>query len=171
MHSLRSRQSQVAVYVEKAALKGMIDASAAYAPLETGGLLLGYSASPSEVVVTSLIYAGPKALHEKESFVPDHEFQELELARIYEASGRVWTYLGDWHSHPGGIPLLSRLDRETLFSIANSKDARVVVPLMAVVAGGPDWVLGIWSVDPTGARMESTIVPASISLDRGSTGR
>ena len=33
--------------------------------------------------------------------------QEQEIGRVYTASGRCTTYVGDWHSHPGGSLYLS----------------------------------------------------------------
>jgi len=32
------------------------------------------------------------------SFLPDATYQENEIARIYEDSIRISTYLGDWHT-------------------------------------------------------------------------
>ena len=43
-------------------------AASAKAPLETGGILIGYWASASEVVITRSIAAGPKARHQFRSF-------------------------------------------------------------------------------------------------------
>jgi integrative and conjugative element protein (TIGR02256 family) len=110
-------------------------AAASY-PLETGGLLIGYFAN-DDVVITDGIGAGPKAIHRRYSFVPDTEFQERELARLYNASGRLHTYLGDWHTHPEGAPALSLRDRRTLARIGRHSEARLPRPLMLVFAGGP----------------------------------
>lgn len=107
-------------------------------PLETGGVLMGYiDASGEQAVVHACTGPGPHAVHGAASFVPDHEFHEREVARIYAESGRVWSYLGDWHSHPNGRLGLSTDDRKTLGRIARSVAARVPHPLMAVIAGRP----------------------------------
>jgi integrative and conjugative element protein (TIGR02256 family) len=119
-------------------------------PFETGGVLLGYWAREyEEVVVTHATGPGPRAVHRMHSFVPDAEYQEAEVARLYEESGRVSTYLGDWHSHPLGTVSLSRRDRRTLRHIAGHREARAPVPIMAVIGGGdPDWFLGVWRFAP-----------------------
>jgi integrative and conjugative element protein (TIGR02256 family) len=107
-------------------------------PLETGGILLGYAnASGTQVVVHACVGPGPRAVHRRHGFVPDHVYHELETARIYADSGRLWSYLGDWHSHPSGTLVLSRTDRRTLARIARTRDARVPKPLMIVLAGVP----------------------------------
>ena len=67
---------------------------------------------------------GPAAVHAARRFAPDADYHEHEVARRYEASGRVDGYLGDWHTHPLGRPRLSRADRRTLRLIARSSAAR-----------------------------------------------
>lgn len=119
-------------------------------PLETGGVLLGYWAEECrELVITHATGPGPNAVHRTHSFIPDYEYQEAEVARLYEESGRISTYLGDWHSHPLEGVHLSRRDRRTLNRIAGSAEARAPVPVMAVIGGGnPDWLLGVWKYAP-----------------------
>lgn len=119
-------------------------------PLESGGVLLGYWADEfQEVVITHATGPGSNAVHRRHSFVPDHEFQEAEVARIYQESGRISGYLGDWHSHPLGDVNLSRRDRRTLRRIAGHEEARAPVPVMAVVAGSEHtWLLAVWRYAP-----------------------
>lgn len=116
-------------------------------PWETGGVLMGYWAEPLvEVVITNAIGPGPKAIHKEKGFAPDAEYQEKEIANIYEASGRLSTYLGDWHTHPRGSTRLSIRDKRTLRRIAVANNARCPVPIMAVLGGGgkDKWLLEIW---------------------------
>ena len=57
------------------------------APRETGGVLLGYwSKSSASPVVMHAIGPGPDAIHECDRFVPDYEFHEDEVARLYRDS-------------------------------------------------------------------------------------
>ena len=115
-------------------------------PVETGGILMGYRAKDSnEPVITDLVGPGPKAKHERENFSPDYDFQCSEVARIYEASGRIITYLGDWHTHPNGSGAMSGKDRRTLYSIAGDSSLRAPVPLMLILASGdPEWAPHLW---------------------------
>lgn len=117
-------------------------------PYESGGALLGYWAKQyEEVVITDVIGPGPGATHRAQSFLPDSEYQEKEIACRYEESGRLHTYLGDWHTHPRSIPYLSRKDRRTLKTIAKHRDARASAPLMAIL-WWPSWALEIWMAKP-----------------------
>lgn len=113
-------------------------------PRETGGVLMGYWVKPlQEVVIKEVIGPGPFARHGSTRFEPDYEWQEKEIGRIYEESGRYFTYLGDWHSHPGGQSRLSIKDHVTLWRIANHGEARASTPLMGIM-GGDKWSLTIW---------------------------
>lgn len=112
---------------------------------EVGGVLLGYWVRPwSEVVITDVVGSGPRAIRGPKHFVPDHEYQEAEIAKRYDASGRQLSYLGDWHSHPGGGGSLSPTDEQTLRMIIREPAARCPVALMAVLAGGDPWALTVW---------------------------
>lgn len=117
-----------------------------YHPLEAGGALMGYWHGSSAVVVTAAIGPGPGALHERHNFEPDQDWQVAEIARHYEASGRLETYIGDWHSHPDAkTGHLSWTDRGVLRRIINTPSARVSNPLMIVFHGREDdWQVTAW---------------------------
>jgi integrative and conjugative element protein (TIGR02256 family) len=107
-------------------------------------MLLGYispASPPDEVVIETVIGPGPGACHYASRFEPDAAWQQSELARSYEDSGRVTTYLGDWHTHPGGLTLPSRRDRRTARAIARTAGARMPSPLMLILASTEkgDW--------------------------------
>lgn len=123
----------------------LLEAERAF-PLETGGVMIGYWAeSREEVVICQVTGPGPLAVHSEHSFAPDGDYQESEIARAYEESGRVHSYLGDWHTHPREGVYLSPKDVDTLRKISGFSEARAPVPIMAVLGGGePDWFLGAW---------------------------
>lgn len=97
---------------------------------------MGYSEPASaRTVVCESVGPGPRAVHRRTRFLPDHQYHEQEAARIYLASGRIVSYLGDWHSHPRGSLALSVTDRRTLGRIARAPAARAPQPIMIVLAG------------------------------------
>ena len=112
------------------------EADLAY-PLETGGVLVSYVADNNEPVVHAVIGAGPKALHERARFEPDHAWQCEQLDDLFKSSSGQWVYLGDWHTHPDGRPKMSWLDRRTLRRIAKHSGACIAHPLMLIGAGSP----------------------------------
>lgn len=116
-------------------------------PRESGGVLLGYIdiEDAKRIEVIKQIGPGPDARHEPHRFEPDGEWQAGVIATDYERSGRIITYLGDWHSHPRGGRKPSDLDRSTARKIACSPEARAPHPLIVILYGGPkDWDLSAY---------------------------
>jgi integrative and conjugative element protein (TIGR02256 family) len=123
------------VEFDRAALVAIARESQRAYPLETGGILMGVrSADGRRVRVCAVIGPGPRATHEVDAFAPDQRWQEREVARVYETSGRITIYLGDWHTHPDGLPRPSRRDESTAFTIASAPAARAPRPIMAIVS-------------------------------------
>jgi len=122
------------VWLSFQALAAMIAEGHRCEPLETGGALIGYWASSDEAVITCIVGPGPAAEHELTAFTPDHGFHQNEIDRIYRATGRTETYLGDWHTHPRNGACLSDKDIRTLKKIAHHQPSRLAHPLMAVLA-------------------------------------
>jgi len=132
------------IWLPERVLSFLIMESERTLPRETGGVFMGYWVRPlQEVVIMEAMGPGLHARHGSTFFEPDHEWQEREIARIYEESGRNFTYLGDWHSHPGGQSRLSIKDRITLWRIANHGEARASTPIMGIM-GGEKWLLKVW---------------------------
>jgi integrative and conjugative element protein (TIGR02256 family) len=114
---------------------------------ETGGMLLGYRAG-RQIVVQAVVGPGPKARHSRGSFSPDGAWQETEFTLVYEQSGRMTTYLGDWHSHPGGGLAPSRRDLRTARRVAATPEARTREPLTMILAPvANQWRAGGWVLD------------------------
>jgi len=139
------RDPVVTVWFEEGVLASMREEADRRTPKETGGVLVGYAAPLSlDFVVTAMIGPGPRAKHWAFWFLPDTTHQQREAAHLYALSGRTASYLGDWHTHPGGSKRLSWLDRTTLRSIARSPGARAPTPIMAVLHGKAPWELTVW---------------------------
>lgn len=119
-------------WLERAAFLEMLDEAARQGRLETGGVLLGWRHRDA-VVVTHTLGPGPRASHEQRAFSPDNAWQAAEIAHLYEESGRTLAYLGDWHTHPGGVARPSRRDETTLARIASTPDARCDDPVMMIL--------------------------------------
>lgn len=100
-------------------------------------MLLGYVAPPSDpeqLMIEHALGPGPEAVHERHRFVPDGAWQQQRLGAAYEVSGRITTYLGDWHSHPAGHAIPSRRDHRTARAVARTGSARNRRPLTVIVA-------------------------------------
>jgi integrative and conjugative element protein (TIGR02256 family) len=141
--SLGLPEPPVTAWMAASALALMAREAAQYPGSETGGMLLGYW-QDNDVVLAYASGPGPAAQRGRTWFHPDQEWQTEYLARIYAASGRTITYLGDWHTHPGGSTKPSRTDRKTMRAVRRAPAARQSRPVMAIVAPDPDSSPVLW---------------------------
>ena len=146
-HSATTMDSALRLWISRSDRRSLALEANRQFPNETGGVLLGYPVGP-DIVVTTAVGPGPNAQHFRESFVPDHDFHEEEIARLYERCSWPLAYLGDWHTHPLGRGSLSDYDLATLVSIASYPPARVPTPLMLILAGeARKWRISCWRLD------------------------
>lgn len=146
------RSKYPAVWIARRLVEAMVEEAHRYFPRETGGVLIGYTGAEGDIVVMDVVGPGPRALHGKSFFAPDYQYHDFEIVRNYEESGRIHTYLGDWHTHPEGSTRLSRLDLGTLQRLARAPEARAPAPLMAILGGGSPWRLSVWRFRPQAGR-------------------
>jgi integrative and conjugative element protein (TIGR02256 family) len=112
-------------------------------PWEIGGWLLGYwRADGSTVVVTHATPPGRRGTPFGVTVDAEHH-QPLFDAAWDSSSGHV-TFLGDWHTHPGGPAQPSARDRRALKQLAQEADYQTATPLIVIVAN-PRWP---WSKEP-----------------------
>lgn len=112
----------------------------AFAPLETGGVLVGWRSGGDRVVAAAL-GPGPRALHGRHMFIPHDAWQIAAIDRLFALSGGDLDYLGDWHTHPDGIAAMSALDRKTLRKLGR-KTGDAVMAIAAPEEGR--WRLAAW---------------------------
>lgn len=116
-------------------------------PNETGGVLLGFADvhKDDQIQVALQIGPGPRAVHKPFRFEPDSVWQRNRIADAYKRSHRIVSYLGDWHSHPGGGGIPSSIDRATAKEISHFREARLPHPLILILHGEPkEWKLAAY---------------------------
>jgi integrative and conjugative element protein (TIGR02256 family) len=134
---VQNKENEYIVWLKSTAFDFLVSEATKWMPKETGGVIIGYWGSPKEVVVTEIIGPGPRAIHKTSSFKPDNKFHEKEILRVYQASERTETYIGDWHTHPNSNAYLSEQDKITLKRISAYKQARLKKPLMMILGTDP----------------------------------
>jgi integrative and conjugative element protein (TIGR02256 family) len=137
-------QQPLTAWIPASCLAYMVREGKRTIPNEAGGVLMGFWPSENTVVITHVIGPGPSARHTRYAFHPDLHFHDQEIERIYIESGRIITYLGDWHTHPQGGSSTSQRDCKTLLNIACAAEALAPKPLMAILSIRRDCALAIW---------------------------
>jgi integrative and conjugative element protein (TIGR02256 family) len=155
------------VWIARHVLTQMTELASRHAPMETGGMLLGYVSDSNEFVVTAIVGAGPAARHRRLRFRPDYDFQQSQLESHFESTQGAETYLGDWHTHPSGACSLSWLDKRVLLRIAKTPSSGTQQPIMLVLGGGtPEWRLHASSLlrTPPGLRQKAKLQTLALEI-------
>lgn len=147
MSLLGRRRIAGEIWLPSWAMDTMIEDAERWEPQETGGALVGYEITGG-AVITDLVDAGPEAVREASAFTPDADYQLAEIGRLYTASGRVNTYIGDWHTHPDASPAYSRVDLAAMKTVSRSAESRCAFPLMLILGGKEKWDLIAWRYQP-----------------------
>lgn len=137
--------------------------------VETGGPLFGYSDDDTGDSVVAIAYGpGPRARHRPYSFVPDREATRDAIAEVHETSSGALSYIGEWHTHPGGSARPSRRDVASLATIASEPAVDLPRPIAVIV---PTVILRrrVRVRDPSGFRW-IPVVEAVEELDLTITG-
>lgn len=106
-----------------------------FAPLETGGLLLGrYGARGAVLTVAVALPPPPDSLHGRYDFVrgTDGLREDIAQARSVDASLYV---AGEWHTHPAHDPTPSRVDHRHMRRFAWRGLYGCPTPTLLIVGG------------------------------------
>jgi integrative and conjugative element protein (TIGR02256 family) len=135
-HLWRFPDLECAVRIPDEVLDAMRKVAASASPRETGGTLVGhYSEDRLTAFVTRALEAKTGARRQRTRFYRPPDDVDGQLARIYEETGGITHYLGEWHSPPGATPTPSPTDLSTLRGLARSRSVASDTPIMIILGG------------------------------------
>jgi len=114
-------------------------------PKETGGVLLGYFDMPNDTVyVVDAMPAPPDSERGSGEFIRGVEGLEAAVEEAGRRTGKVVTYVGEWHSHPRGVaPLPSSWDNDLMVHLATLLHQDGHPALMLIVGDSREqWLVG-----------------------------
>jgi integrative and conjugative element protein (TIGR02256 family) len=84
-------------------------------PNETGGLLIGrVNRKWKRIYVTRILEAPPDSEGSPYAFKRGIQDVPEYVSNVYERTGGMIGYVGEWHTHPGGGSELSALDQRAV---------------------------------------------------------
>lgn len=104
-------------------------------PWEVGGWLLGYWASDRATLVVTH-GTPPAARGTAFGITISGTGHRKRFDEAWARSGGHVTFIGDWHTHPGGPTIPSHTDRKAMHQLADDADYGTGEPLIAI-AGVP----------------------------------
>jgi integrative and conjugative element protein (TIGR02256 family) len=114
-------------------------------PKETGGVLLGYFDMPNDsVYVVDAMPAPSDSERGSGEFIRGVEGLEAAVEEVSRRTGKVVTYVGEWHSHPRGVaPLPSSWDIDLMVHLATLLHQDGLPALMLIVGDSREqWLIG-----------------------------
>lgn len=92
-----------------------------YGRIETGGVLIGYTARDT-IYVEKASNGGKHAIHEALYFKADPNYVDMFIDMEVANSESRLRYIGEWHTHPEVIPAPSIKDLKSLDEITESSN-------------------------------------------------
>lgn len=119
---------------------------------ETGGILLGHDRDET-ITVTRAGDPGPRAERRPDGFLRDLTHSRRLADEAYDEDGSVW--VGEWHTHPTGSGVPSRIDKETYGRLLVDPELgfRRLASIIVIPCPEHGWselVLAAWIADADG---------------------
>lgn len=104
-------------------------------PDETGGVLIGYFDNPSRYIyIVDALPAPVDSIEHRDAFIRGYADLKETLKEIEARSGGQVSYVGEWHSHPDGVPVSpSQADEKLLTTIAGEVRVEGLPGLIIIV--------------------------------------
>ena len=104
---------------------------------ETGGVLLGHGPDKHGLIVVARAgEPGEKAQRSPDFFLRDRVHAQQLADEAWRESGAVW--VGEWHTHPTGLPTPSPRDLATYSSLLSDPELSFQVLVSVIVIPDPD---------------------------------
>ncbi len=144
---LRSYDRRLGITLRSAQLQELRRLCEGSWPLETGGILIGYyTPTHNMAIVTCVAPPTPDSHGSATTFFRGWRGLRELLSRFWfrEPEQRRY-YLGEWHFHPGAVPLPSPEDHSQMHDIAETTAYHCPEPVLLIVGGGPKrgWCLSV----------------------------
>ncbi|WP_341782422.1 Mov34/MPN/PAD-1 family protein [Ectopseudomonas mendocina] len=121
---------------DSALIEKLKQARLAALPNETGGSIVGVTDLKARTIVVVDVLPTPSDSKSSPShFIRGEEGQQEALKEVHRRTAHVVDYLGEWHSHPNGVPARPSEDDEVLLNTIQRKMSVEGLPaLMVIVA-------------------------------------
>ncbi len=107
-------------------------------PDETGGTLVGhYSGDRLIAHVEVALGVKRRGRATPTSFYRPPDSVDPQLEDMFKVSEGESYYLGEWHSHPGGLAKLSEIDKRTMTDLAGAASVATDTPIIILIGGDP----------------------------------
>jgi integrative and conjugative element protein (TIGR02256 family) len=120
------------VEIEQELLDELYHEGMKYYPKEFGGLLIGCYSEDFKTCVIKTSIIPMKYKSSRYYFERGIEGLKQKLVEFYNSNPRL-IYVGEWHTHPDGVPSPSSTDLNAMSEIAESTDVSIENPILMIL--------------------------------------
>lgn len=129
---LTNKELGLSISIDDKLVSKLIKTGQIHCPNEIGGFLIGYYSEDLKILnITDMImpnvYKGSKTFFERET-----TGIESLLVKLYSETQKKY-YVGEWHTHPGGLPKPSQTDMKAINSIVTHKQVAIKNPVFIII--------------------------------------
>lgn len=129
---LYNNELDVSIDVDEATIDELSKLGTIHFPKEYGGFLVGYYDDTYKTVYITTHVLPIKYENTSTSFKRDTDGLASVFKDLYGKTPSQY-YIGEWHTHPNGVPNASSLDRIALSKIAKDKSTPIINPIMLII--------------------------------------
>ena len=127
------------VTIDKKCLGKMLRIASLSHPAEIGGALIGrYTDDGFDAFIISATRPPGDSYSQRSTFIRGARGLAKFFLRLYDKFAFGLHYVGEWHSHPCGLPNPSGIDDESLMRISRYDKANCSEPILIIVGGSPN---------------------------------
>lgn len=130
-----SEEASISIIIDKESINCMYQLCNESYPNETGGILVGQYLDKVTAEIIIVLEPSNDSRSGKANFIRGTKGIN-KLLKEYWKQGLY--YLGEWHFHPNGISSPSKIDMETMKSIASNLIYNCPEPILTIVSGSYD---------------------------------
>lgn len=139
-----NKELRLSINIDDELVSKLIKTGLAHCPNEIGGFLIGYYSEDLKILnITDMImpnvYKGSTTFFERET-----TGIESLLVKLYSETPKKY-YVGEWHTHPGGLPKPSQTDMKAINSIVTHEQVAIKNPVFIIIGYiNSDFKLGFY---------------------------
>jgi proteasome lid subunit RPN8/RPN11 len=114
-------------------------------PNETGGVLIGqYDFSRKKIYIVDMIFSPDDSIEAPTSYIRGCKELPKRIQQIAVRTYNNFSYIGEWHSHPGSSTAMSRADELLLGTISDVNKAEGLPGCMIICGDNSNFSVYIW---------------------------
>lgn len=130
--------------LKQSLLDKLYDLGLRHYPKEFGGLLVGYYSDDLKTCILENVIIPKKYKSSRYFFERRKDGLNKMLTEFYNSSPRL-IYVGEWHTHPDGVPSPSKTDLSAITEIADCDEVSIENPILMILSvNKTDMGLGVY---------------------------